>query len=64
MGDIISKFDKQNEIPEQCQDVYDVDFGESVQTNIRLQSETSDSIQPRTSPLKFASSRRRVLEPI
>ena len=40
---------------EQCKGVHYVDLGESFQTHIYLQNLAS--IQPRTSPLKFAASR-------
>ena len=43
-----------NVILEQCKRVYCVDLGESFQTHIYLQN--SASIQPRTSPVKFARS--------
>ena len=43
-------------ILEQCKGVYCVDLGESFQTHIYLQNLAS--IQPRTSPLKFAVRRR------
>ena len=42
-------------IPKRCKGVHCVDLGESFQTHIFLQN--SASIQPRTSPLKFAASR-------
>ena len=42
------------EIAEVCKEVHCVDLGESFQTHIYLQ--TLASIQPRTSPVKFARS--------
>ena len=45
-------FDKKNEITELCKGVHCVDLGESFQTHIFLQNLAS--IQPRTSPVKFA----------
>ena len=44
-----------NVILELCKGVYCVDLGESFQTHIFLQNFAS--IQPRTSPVKFAASR-------
>ena len=44
-------------ILELCKGAHCVDLGESFQTHIYLQNLTS--IQPRTSPLKFAGGRRR-----
>ena len=43
---------QKNEITELCKGVHCVDLGESFQTHIYLQNLAS--IQPRTSPLKFA----------
>ena len=43
---------QKNEIGEQCKGVYCVDLGECFQTHIFLQNFAS--IQPRTSPVKFA----------
>ena len=45
-------FDEKIEIREQCRGVLCVDLGESIQTHIFLQKLAS--IQPRTSPVKFA----------
>ena len=49
-------------ILEQCKGVHCVDLGESFQTHIFLQNFVS--IQPRTSPLKFAASRIRGWRPL
>ena len=49
-----SKFLEKNAILEQCKGVHCVDLGESFQTHIFLQNFVS--IQPRTSPVKFARS--------
>ena len=49
------KFLTKNEILEQCKGGHCVDLGESFQTHIYLQNFVS--IQPRTSPVKFAASR-------
>ena len=51
---ILANFDKTIEIAELCKGVHCVDLGESFQTHIFLQK--LDSIQPRTSPVKFARS--------
>ena len=45
-------FDEKIEIRERCKGVHCVDLGESFQTHILLQKLAS--IQPRTSPVKFA----------
>ena len=47
-----AKFDEHFEIRERCKVVHCVDLGESFQMHINLQNLAS--IQPRTSPLKFA----------
>ena len=49
-----TKFWRKHVILEQCERVHFVDLGESFQTHIFLQN--FSSIQPRTSPLKFARS--------
>ena len=51
----ILAFFRKNVILELCKGVHCVDLGESFQTHIYLQNLAS--IQPRTSPLKFAASR-------
>ena len=48
-------FDQKNEIAELCKGVHCVDLGESFQTHIFLQNLAS--IQPRSSPVKFALER-------
>ena len=48
-------FDEKIEIRERCKGVHCVDLGESFPTSISLQNLVS--IQPRTSPVKFAASR-------
>ena len=50
-----NKFLEKNEILGQCKGVHCVDLSESFQTHIYLQNFVS--IQPRTSPVKFAASR-------
>ena len=52
--DFWQHFDKKNEIAELCKGVHCVDLGESFQKHIY--SQILASIQPRTSPLKFARS--------
>ena len=47
-------FDEKIEIRERCKGVHCVDLGEGFPTRIYLQNLVS--IQPRTSPVKFASS--------
>ena len=51
----MATINKKNEIAEQCKGVHCVDLDESFQTHIFLQNLVS--IQPRTSPVKFAASR-------
>ena len=55
---MMAKFSQKNEITELCKGVHCVDLGESFQTHIHLQNFVS--IQPRTSPLKFAAAFRPV----
>ena len=52
---ILAIFDEKNEIRERCKGVHCVDLDESFQTHIYLQNLAS--IQPRTSPLRFAGAR-------
>ena len=54
MTKISQNFDQKNEIRKRCKGVHCVDLGESFQTHIYMQNLAS--IQPRTSPLKFAAS--------
>ena len=53
-------FNEKIEIRERCKGVHYVDLGESFPTSIYLQNLAS--IQPRTSPVKFASSSSRNFE--
>ena len=53
---------RKNVILEQCKGVHCVDLGESFQTHIYLQNLAS--IQPRTSPVKFATNAARRTRPL
>ena len=57
----ICKILTKNEITELCKGVHCVDLGESFQTHVYLQNLAS--IQPRTSPVKFARSLAFMQEP-
>ena len=54
LAKISANFRHKIEIAELCKGVYCVDLGENYQTHIYLQNLVS--IQPRTSPVKFAAS--------
>ena len=54
MANFLAIFKQKLELRVRCKEVHFVDFGESFPTQIYLQK--SESIQPRTSPVKFARS--------
>ena len=60
IANFLAIFDEKIEIRERCKGVHCVDLGESFPTSIYLQNLAS--IQPRTSPKKFASSSSRKFE--